>query len=597
MKAMKTKRPLFGKADEATRREEQVVRKGGFANFLGIYKGVKIPLLLYALAFCYDIFSSYIQTARTGADTQIAAGNFEDVSVIATWAGLYLLYYVCSFGDLFSEFASHRLVNRVSGRLWNQIIHLPLSYYDKQPPGRLISRVTSDTSIATSPFSMILGLASLGSLLTFALDSMGKMNPTMTKWYLICNLAVAVYELFVSRIYRRVGIIINNRLSKFTAYLSERLSNFRLIKASGSEDKELEEALGLVDLRFRGRLYYVLAYSLNVFGNTLSNCVLVIVAFGIGGVLLSQGVIPSGSILYSFYLYGGMISLCIYMVLNYLVTIGDMLGSSAKFAAVFKEEREDVNAGRPLDVQDQDITLEDITFCYDKDVPVLENVSCTIPKGKVTAIVGANGSGKSTLIKILDRLYPAEGSIRFGDTDASTVALKSWRGMFGVVTQNANLFSGSLRDNICYGIDRPVSDEELGKVVQLAHLEDIALFLPGGLDGDIGPGGGNLSGGERQRVAIARAMMKNPEYLLLDEATANLDAKTESAVKAGLKELMSGRTTIMIAHSLSAIRGADHIIVMENGRIAGSGTHEELIESCDYYRTFVNVQNITEDAV
>ncbi len=305
MKTEKSKRRLFAKVDETTRQEEQVVRKGGFANFIGIYKGIRIPVLLYVLAFLYGIFSTYIQTARTGADTKIAAGEFEDVSVIAVWAGLYLLYYICSFGDLFSDFANHRLVNRVSARLWDHIVHLPLSYYDKQPPGRLVSRVTSDTSIATSPFSVILGIGSLGSLLTFSLNSMGQMNPTMTKWYLVCNLAVAVYAVFVSRMYRKMGIIINNRLSKLTAYLSERLSNFRLIKASGSEDRELDEAMRLVDLRFRGQLYYVLAYSLNIFGNTLTQSVLVVVAFGIGGVLLNQGVVKSGSILYSFKLVAG----------------------------------------------------------------------------------------------------------------------------------------------------------------------------------------------------------------------------------------------------------------------------------------------------
>lgn len=594
MRSAKTKRPVFGKVDEATRQEEKIVHKGGFANFFGMYKGVRIPWLLFILALCYNIFSSYVLESRTGADTQIAAGNFEDISVIAVWAGLYLLYYICSFGELFGSFANYRLISRVSGRLWDKILHLPLSYYDRQPPGRLVSRVTSDTSIATAPFSLVLGLASLGSLLTFALNSMGKMNPTMTKWYIVSNVVLAAYMLLVARIHRKVGIVVNNRLSKFTSYLSERLSNFRLIKASGSEDEELDEALGLIDLRFRGQLYYVFAHALNLLGNTLANCVLVVVAFGIGGVLLNQGEIKSGSILYAFYLYGGMISLCIYMVFYYIVDVGDMLGRSEKFAAVFKEESEDIHAGGHIDVQDQDITLEDVTFQYDEGVPVLENISCTIPKGKVTAIVGANGSGKTTLIKILDRLYPAGGSIRFGGIDASTVALKDWRSMFGVVTQSANLFSGTLRDNICYGIDRRVPDEELKKVARLAHIEDLVASLPDGFDSDVGPDGSGLSGGEQQRVAIARAMIKNPEYLLLDEATANLDARTEAAVKEGLDELMSGRTTVMIAHSLSAIRGADHVIVMENGRVVGSGTHEELMKNCDYYRTFVKVQSIEE---
>lgn len=594
MKKREAKRPLFHKVDEATRQEEKVDSKGQFSKFFGMYKGVKVPWLLYILAFGYSIFSSFIQESRTGADTQIATGEFENFSVIAVWAGLYLLYYITSFGDLFTEFANHRLVNRVSASLWDKIVHLPLGYYDKQPSGRLVSRVTSDTSIATSPFALVLGLGSLGSLLALALDAMGKMNPTMTKWYVVCNAAVAVYMLFIARMYRKMGIIVNNRLSKFTAYLSERLANFRLIKASCSEDDERQTAMELVDLRFRGQLYYVLVHSLDVLGNTLANCVLVVVAFGIGGVLLHQGAVESGSILYSFYIYGSMISLCIYMVLYYLADIGNMLGRSAKFSEVLQEDSEDISKGSQIDIQDQDLTLENVAFSYDENIPVLNHVNCIIPKGKVTAIVGANGSGKSTLIKILDRLYPADGSIRFGDVDASTVALKSWRSMFGVVTQDANLFTGSLRDNICYGVDRVVSDEELQKVVRLAQLEDVVAALPGGVNGDIGPHGGRLSGGEQQRVAIARAMMKNPEYLLLDEATANLDARTETQIKQGLNELMKGRTTVMIAHNLSAIRGADHIIVIQNGQVVASGTHEDLLERCRYYKEFVDVHCIEE---
>lgn len=234
-----------------------------------------------------------------------------------------------------------------------------------------------------------------------------------------------------------------------------------------------------------------------------------------------------------------------------------------------------------------DLRLDAVSFGYGDRLAV-EGVSAVIPQGKITAIIGPNGSGKSTLIKLIDRLYSAErGEVRMGKISASDASLKAWREQFGMVSQNASLFSGSIRANICYGIGREVSEEELRRVVKLANLEDVIDDHDGGLDYEIGIKGTGLSGGEQQRVAIARALLKNPNVLILDEATANLDAKTEAEVKKGLLELMKGRTVIEIAHNYSAIQDADYVIVLNHGRMAGSGTPAELEISCGFFRQFV----------
>lgn len=581
--------------DEATRREEQVLRKGSFKNFFGMYKGVKIPWIMYALGVGYTIFAAFIMSSQLDSSVKVMSGDFSNLSVILVWVGLHFAYYFCSIGSLIQEFANFNLVNRVSGRLWDKILHLPLSYYDRESPDRLVSRITNDTDIAIQPFSIAIGLSDIVSSSIFVLGSMGSLNRTMTLWYVVCNLVIVVYALLVAKLYRKIGLMINNRLSKFTAFLSERLSNFRLIKASGSEEEELEEGLRLIDLRFQAAVQNRLLFTLNSMTNTLCQCVVIVVAFGIGGVMLSQGLVTDGESLYMFYIYGSSLALSIYMLLASVMDVTNMLGRGERFAAVFKEESEDIDTGSHIDVEDQDLVMDKVSFRYDENTPVLEDVSCTIPCGKVTAIVGENGSGKSTMAKLLGRLYPAaDGTLRFGSTDVSTVSLKDWRNMFGMVTQRASLFSGTVRENICYGIDRAVTEEEIAKVIALAHIKDLTAALPDGVDSDVGPSGSNLSGGEQQRVAIARAMMKNPEYLILDEATANLDAKTEAAIKAGLEELMHGRTTIMIAHNISAIRNADHIIVLQDGRMLGEGTHEELMERCSYYKKFVTIQESEE---
>ena len=236
-----------------------------------------------------------------------------------------------------------------------------------------------------------------------------------------------------------------------------------------------------------------------------------------------------------------------------------------------------------MDDPDQDIVIEEVEFSYGEK-PILKKISCVIPKNKVTAVVGSNGSGKSTLFKLLDRLYdPAEGSMKFGDTDVKDYDLHAWRKAFCLVAQGSPLMEGTLRENICYGCERPISNDELIKVAKQSHAYDFIEKLPEGFDTRVAPGGANFSGGQRQLIAIARAMMNNPDYLLLDEATSNLDAKNERLVMDALEELMAGRTTVIIAHSLSTIRKADHVVVIRNGQVESTGAPSQVLNKAGNY--------------
>ena len=242
--------------------------------------------------------------------------------------------------------------------------------------------------------------------------------------------------------------------------------------------------------------------------------------------------------------------------------------------------------GCEMDVADADIHLEHVSFSY-QSAPVLKDLNCTIPKGKITAIVGTNGAGKSTLFKLLERMYhPTEGKICFGDRDVTQFKLSSWRKSFAIVAQEKPLLSGTVRENIMYGVERHVSEEELIHVAKMANIYDFIMDTPGQFDAEAGPGGSNFSGGQQQCIAIARAMMRNPDYLLLDEATSNLDVKSEQLVTAALSNLMKGRTTILIAHNYSATVFADQVIVLCDGEIQACGTPEEMLRTNEYYRTF-----------
>jgi ATP-binding cassette subfamily B protein AbcA/BmrA len=210
--------------------------------------------------------------------------------------------------------------------------------------------------------------------------------------------------------------------------------------------------------------------------------------------------------------------------------------------------------------------------------------------GGMTAIVGPSGGGKTTLFSLLERFYePGSGSITYGGTSIQDMTLKEWRGKLAYVSQESPMMAGSIRYNLTYGLDE-CTEEEIRSAIAGANLLDFISTLPEGLDTEVGERGVKLSGGQRQRLAIARAFLRNPEILLLDEATAHLDSESEGLVQEALQALMASRTTLVIAHRLSTIAGADRIIVMEQGGVSGQGKHGELLQSNELYAKLVNGQ-------
>lgn len=261
-------------------------------------------------------------------------------------------------------------------------------------------------------------------------------------------------------------------------------------------------------------------------------------------------------------------------------------GSMKKMTQILDAEEETAE-GTEVEVERKDLVLDKVTFGYMKDCDILKEVSVRIPAGKVTAIIGGNGAGKTTLFKLLTRLYePNDGVIRYGDTDISGYALKGWRDKFAYVFQNEPLVGGSVRENLLYGLEREVSEEELISVTKKANCYDCIMEKPNGFDEDTGMDGSEFSGGQAQCISIARAMLRNADYLLLDEATSNLDVVSEALVTQALHHLMKDKTTIMIAHNFEATKNADYVIVLENGEVEAAGTPEELLSTNRYYQMF-----------
>jgi len=267
-------------------------------------------------------------------------------------------------------------------------------------------------------------------------------------------------------------------------------------------------------------------------------------------------------------------------------------GASERIIEILDEDAEDVSAGLDVDISGKPIIFDNVSFMYhDGDTHVLSDVSFKANPNETIAFAGPSGGGKTTVFSLIERFFPlSDGKILLGDMDIQEISLQSWRSQIGYVPQESSLFAATIKENLCYGLEREVSEDELWHVVELACAKDVIENLPDKFESVVGERGLNLSGGQRQRLAIARAFLRDPKILLLDEATASLDSQSEAVVQEALSNLMKGRTTFVIAHRLSTIVDANQIVFIDGGQVTGIGTHEELSQNHELYAEFASQQ-------
>ncbi|KOS29235.1 multidrug ABC transporter permease [Bacillus anthracis] len=318
---------------------------------------------------------------------------------------------------------------------------------------------------------------------------------------------------------------------------------------------------------------------------------LLVIIVGYGGMRVSSGALTTGELV-AFILYLVQIIMPMSQLSMFFTQFQKAIGATERINTILEYEVEDHETGVKVTNAKQPIVLENVHFEYNEEEQVLKNIDLKIQPGKVTAIVGPSGSGKTTLLKLLTRFYePTNGTItNYGKEAITNYSLQSWRRQIGYVSQDSPLIDGTIRENIAYGVEGEVTDEEIEKVAAMAYVDAFIHDLPNGYATEVGERGVKLSGGQKQRVAIARALLKNPQILILDEATSSLDTKTESIIQKALNNEKKGRTTLVIAHRLSTIKNADKIIVIDKGNLTENGTHDELLRTHDMYREFATQQ-------
>lgn len=478
---------------------------------------------------------------------------------------------------------------KLQTRLWTKMIRMPMRLYDRQAPSSLISRVTADTMLVTYSLSYVFQLVTFVYSLGLMLGMIWGMNRNITLALLLVLPYIWATMYIPGRFKSRAKEAVQAKLAKLTTFVAERLSAITLVKSAASENADLQLGYECAEEYYKANVkYWLIDAAAQPFTYGTEGIVGAIMLIT-GSVMVQKGTLDMASLMTMFamresiYLYMIQFVFCFH-------NLKDSQGSTAKIADIMASQPEVLERERSFTQPDADIAFEDVSFRYE-DRDVIQNVSVIIPKGKVTAIVGPSGAGKTTLLSLLERLYiPNGGQIKFGDTPVEKIHLDQWRGAMGYIQQNSPLLSGTIRDNIVYGLDREARDEEIVAAAKKARAYDFIMKLPDGFNTDIGQLGGKLSGGERQRIAIARMIIKGPDYLLLDEATSALDAENETEVQAALSGMMEGRTAVVVAHNLRTVVNADQIIVMDRGRIQATGTHRSLYGTNALYTKYFDLQ-------
>ncbi|MBF0754287.1 ABC transporter ATP-binding protein [Jeotgalicoccus nanhaiensis] len=483
------------------------------------------------------------------------------------------------------------VVRSLREKVWAKFLKLPVSYFDKTKSGESVSRVVNDTSIIqnliTSHFPQLISgvLSVAGSvIILFFLD--WKLTLIM---FVSLPISIAVIMPLGSRM-QKVSKKLQDETAAFTGAIQETLSEIRLMKSFNAENYEQQKGNGGIGQLYKyGMKEAVINALLSPIMYTIMMFVIILV-IGYGGLRVADGTMTIGTLV-AFLLYLFQIIMPMTMFAMFFTEYNKALGATGRIMGILEMDDEKSGSLEDVSLAYKTLQFNNVSFGYE-DTPVLENISFTANNNQKIAFVGPSGSGKSTIFSLIERYYSVwSGSITIDNIDIENIPLGEYRSGIGYVAQESAIISGTIKENITYGLKAgDYTDEDIERAVKQSYTSEFIDELPDGILTEVGERGVKLSGGQRQRIGIARAFLRNPQILMLDEATASLDSQSEKYVGEALNELMAGRTVLVIAHRLSTIVNSDKIYFIDSGHLTGEGTHIELMASHDMYRAFTEQQ-------
>lgn len=520
--------------------------------------------------------------------------NFKSISL--TLAILTVIIFIAglitsALSGLLLGIFGENVVSKLRKQLWQKLLKMPVKYFDDVKTGEISSRLVNDTSQVKDLLASTLPNA-MTSLLQFvgALVIMLAMDWGMTLLMFVAVPLVILVMLPVMNQSRKIGRVRQDELAKFASDSTDVLGEVRLVKSSNGEEHELAKGNRRID-----NLYHVGRKEalINSVTQPITNMLMMIMFLGIlgyGAIRVMNGAMTMGALV-SFLMYLFQIISPVVVISQLFNNMAKTSGATERIQQILTEPEEFVADKDEKDIVSAPLKFENVDFTYEEGKPVLQDVSFETQPNAVVAFAGPSGGGKSTIFSLIERFYqPTGGKILIGEENIENVDLAKWREQIGLVSQDAAVMPGTIRDNLTYGLRREVSDEEFWDALRMAYADGFVSEMEDQLETEIGERGIKLSGGQRQRIAIARAFLRDPKILMLDEATASLDAESEAMVQKALGDLMQGRTTLVIAHRLSTIVDADKIYFIENGTVSGAGTHQELLKTTPLYAQYVKDQ-------
>ncbi len=522
----------------------------------------------------------------------------ENLNHIFLMGGLMILAacfsVFCGFmGGRCGSIASTGLARNLRDAMFKRIQKFSFANIDRFSTSGLVTRLTTDVTNVQNAYMMMLRMAFRAPISVISAMAMSFfISPRIAMIYLVTVLILGVILAIITLSAHKYFIQVFNRYDELNESVQENVSAIRVVKAYVREDYEKKRfgkaSKVIYDLFCKAEK--ILAYNGPAMNLAVYSCIILISWFGARMVV--SGALTTGKLM-------SLLTYCMNILMNLMMLsfVFVMLAMSAasirRISQVLNEESSIKNPQNPdYEVPDGSIVFDNVTFRYDEhsDKPVLDQINLSIQSGETIGIIGGTGSSKTSLVSLISRLYDvSEGAVLVGGKDVRSYDMDTLRNEVSVVLQKNVLFSGSIYDNLRWG-DMNATDEECQRACQLACADEFIDRMPDGYNTHIEQGGANVSGGQKQRLCIARALLKKPKILILDDSTSAVDTATDAKIRKAFAEEIPNTTKIIIAQRVSSVQNADRIIVMEDGRVDGIGTHEQLLENNEIYREVYDSQ-------
>lgn len=549
-------------------------------NYLTPYKSVvALSVLLLLLVSASELVGPYL--VKIGIDKHISKGNARGLPLLAA---LYILSLLIAF---LLRYWQVYLMNKTGQQvmadlrmeIFSHLQRLSISFFDKNPVGRLLTRVTNDVEVLNDLVTSGV-VAIFGDI--FTLIGIAVVLLAMNLRLAIVIFAIVPFIFIATMIFRTNARIaysmVRARIARLNAFLQETLSGMRIVQAFAREQRSMAQLDRLNASHLEAYLKSVYYHSIFFPVMELLGAVAIALIIWYGGGRALQGTLTIGALV-AFLQYTQRFFRPITDLSEKYNTMQAAMASAERIFNLLDTKPQIEDAASPIHVGrvKGEVEFANVTFSYDRGEEVLNNVSFRVEEGETLAIVGATGAGKTTLMSLLSRFYELqEGSIKIDGVDIREIPERELRDNIAIVPQDVFLFSATIESNLSLG-RAGLTREQIAEAARKVQADEFISRLPHGYDEEVGERGVSLSAGQRQLISFARALLHGPRILILDEATSSVDPETEYKIRQALRSLLSGRTSIVVAHRLSTIRSADRIIVLHKGSIKEEGTHEELI--------------------